>query len=110
MRQIEPIPWQVGIDHAGRLKASKHGRKYILVAIDMFSGYPAAVPVASLHAGTTARALMAIFSIFGWPRTLISDRGTSFRNQVFKQLCKLAGVKHRFTIVRILKLTGQRNA
>jgi len=107
VRQIEPIPFQVvALDHAGPFPRSKAGRRYILVAVDMFSGFPSAVPVASLHAGTTARALIAIFSVFGWPRTILTDRGTSFKNNVFREMCKLAGVKHRFTIARHPQANG----
>jgi len=107
VRQVEPIPFQVvAIDHAGPLPTSRYGRKYILVAVDMFSGYPAAVPVASLKKDITAKALIQIFSIFGWPRTILSDNGGSFRNDVLDELCRLSGVKHRFTITRHPQANG----
>jgi len=108
VRQVEPIPFQVvAIDHAGPMPVkSKTGKRYILVAIDMFSGYPEAVPVHSMKAGTTARALMGIFSRYGWARTILSDNGGAFRNNVFKEMCKLTGVKHRFTITRHPQANG----
>ena len=76
------------------------------MVVDMFSGWPEAIPVASLLATTTAKAMVEAFSRHGWPRTIISDNGSSFKNQLLSELCRYTGVKHRFTTVRHPQANG----
>ena len=52
--------------------------------------------------GTTAEEVTQVLykeviSRYGVMRELLSDRGTSFRNRLIAQLCKLLNIKHRFS-------------
>ena len=61
-RHVESAPWEViAVDHAGSLARTSDGKEYILIVVDMFSGYPEAIPVSSLHAETTTKALLRVF-------------------------------------------------
>lgn len=100
-QQVIPIPFEaIAIDHAGPLETTSSGKKYILLIIDLFSGFPEAIAVASLHAQTTARELINFFCRFGWPKYIVSDKGSSFKNALIRELSKATGLKQKFTTVR----------
>jgi len=101
VRDVEPVPFQVvAIDHAGPFPLTSSKKEYILVCVDMFSGYPEAVAVPSLEAAQTVKALLPIFARHGWPKVIISDNGTSFRNALLRELCRHTGMKQHFTTTR----------
>jgi hypothetical protein len=50
--------------------------------------------------------MVEAFSRHGWPRTIISDNGSSLKNQLLSELCRYTGVKHRFTTVRHPQANG----
>lgn len=101
VRQIEAEPFMsIAIDHAGPFPRTKRGKTHILVIIDMFSGYPEAIPVGDIRAVSTASALIQHFGRFGWPKVILSDNGTSFKNDVFKILSQRTRVKQRFITAR----------
>lgn len=55
-------------------------------------------PVKDVTADTTARIMVEqIFSLFGFPKAMISDSHPSFTGSLFKQINKLLKIKHIFT-------------
>lgn len=75
------------VDIAGPLKESKEGYKYVLVAVEAFSGWPVVVPLKSQNSETIARALIThVFSIFGAPISVMTDRGKPFDSELFHQI------------------------
>ncbi|XP_065438558.1 uncharacterized protein LOC135981218 [Chrysemys picta bellii] len=98
---LQPLPIigeafaRVAVDIVGPLpKPSRNGKKYILVLVDFATRYPEAVALANIEAETVAVALFSIFSRVGFPKEILSDRGSNFMSVVFKQLWELCGVKH----------------
>ena len=82
----------LSLDHLS-LETSKGGYSYILVMTDMFTRYAVAVPVKSLSANTTAKALFENFVVhYGIPFRIHSDQGGAFQSKVLKELCKLLGM------------------
>ena len=83
-----------GIDFMG-VFVSTHGMKYILVAVDYMSKW---VEILSLSNNDWKSVTMFmkknIFSIFGTPRAIISDRGSHFCNKLFKGLLEKYGICH----------------
>ncbi len=64
------------IDLYGPLPITPQGNTYVFTAVDMFSKYLYAVPIANSDAATVSWAIFLLFTTFGTCQTLISDRGT----------------------------------
>ena len=95
------------LDHTGPLPETREGHKYILVMVENFSRWAELVPVCDTTAETTAVAIYQhLFTRFGMPRTLITDRHRSFVNELLEALCKLLGVKQTFVSPRHPRANG----
>ncbi|GJW43103.1 reverse transcriptase domain-containing protein [Tanacetum coccineum] len=68
-----------GIDFMGPFPSSR-GNKYILVAVDYLSKWVEAKALPTNDARVVVKFLKSLFSRFGAPRAIISDRGTHFCN------------------------------
>ncbi|MEO0435035.1 MAG: DDE-type integrase/transposase/recombinase, partial [Cyanobacteria bacterium J06656_5] len=77
----------VALDYIGPLP-NCNGYRYILTAIDLFSRYAFAYPVRDLSADTLILTCKEIFSIAGFPDSILSDRGTQFVSQAFLDFLK----------------------
>jgi len=89
-----PVPknaWdRVHIDFLGPF----WGEKW-LIAIDAKSKYPFAVPMASdTSAPSTINALEGLFTLFGPPRTLVSDNGPPFNSNLMNKFYSKWNVSH----------------
>ena len=88
------------VDIAGPITPMSNNFKYIMVANEHLSGYPVLVPIPNQEAVTIARALFDnVFTLFGAPTRLLSDRGQAFMSGVVAELCKLFNVHKIFTSV-----------
>ena len=66
----------------------------MLVCVDWMSKFPDAFPLKTEKAEEIAEILYReVFTKFGFPVSLISDRGANFLSQIVEVLCKLLGVK-----------------
>lgn len=89
---------RIGIDIKGPLPITKNGNKYIIVAMDYFSKWPEAKAIPNAKADTVAEFIYKeIICRHGVPDEILSDRGTSFINQVVDGLCDKFQTKHRLT-------------
>ena len=78
------------IDFIGPLRTATDGSRYILLIVDSFSRWCEAFPTSSQDATTVADILYKqIFTRFGAPRSLVSDRGRQFLSKLVKALCQL---------------------
>ncbi len=98
---LNPIPvpnkpfQQWGIDHVGPLPRSYSGRLYMLVAVDYFSKFTVAKAVMDAKADTAVRFFKdRIVSQFGIPNRIISDRGSAFISNLWKEEMTKLGVHH----------------
>ncbi|XP_077134916.1 protein NYNRIN-like [Ranitomeya variabilis] len=84
-------PWQrIQVDHIQMPKSGKY--EYVLVAVDMFSGWPEAYPVTNMTAKTTAKKLITEISCrFGIPEVVESDQGPAFTANVYEELWHMLG-------------------
>ena len=90
---LEPIltskPFElVEIDLKGPYKLTPRGYKYIFVCVDHFSNWVEAAPLKTI----TAKEIITVFfnliiSRHGCPKRILSDQGTQFISQAFKELC-----------------------
>ena len=75
-----------------------NGFKYLLTAVDRFTRWPVAVPIADI----STQSVVDAFS-FGWiqhfgvPSTITSDRGAQFSSVIFQQLTRTWGITHNMT-------------
>ena len=85
----------VSIDIIGPFKTTKHGYKYVLVMIDLFTSWVEAAPLRSLEAQETANVIFKeIITRHGCPTKILTDRGTQFTASLFDAFCKKLGIKH----------------
>ncbi|KAI3821111.1 hypothetical protein L1987_08668 [Smallanthus sonchifolius] len=85
-----------GIDFMGPFPISS-GNRYIFVAIDYVSKWVEAQALPTNDGQVVVRFLKKLFTRFGTPRALISDRGTHFCNAVMEKALARYGVTHRLS-------------
>ncbi|GKC10542.1 reverse transcriptase domain-containing protein, partial [Tanacetum coccineum] len=95
-----------GIDFMGPFLSSR-GNKYILVAVDYLSKWVEAKALPTNDARVVVKLLKSLFSQFGAPRAIISDRGTHFCNEKFDKVMLKYGVTHRLSTAYHPQTSGQ---
>ncbi|CAH9087933.1 unnamed protein product [Cuscuta epithymum] len=110
MPQTYLLPCEVfdvwGIDFVGPFPSSR-GNKFILVAIDYVSKWVEAIASPTNDARVVVRFVKKLFSRFGVPKVLISDRGTHFRNDPLARVLSKYGVQHRQGVAYHPQTQGQ---
>ena len=81
------------IDIVGPLPKTKKGNQYILTVLCPTSRYPEAFPLKSISAKNVANKLIHMFTTFGIPKDIQSDRGTNFTSDLFRDVMKELGIK-----------------
>jgi len=89
-------PWErVGVDVTGPHPKSTSGHVYILTLMDYFTKWCEAFPMWNQEASTIAGILVdRVFSRFGTPLQILTDRGSNFESSLFQSLCKRLGIDH----------------
>ncbi|KAI3730652.1 hypothetical protein L1987_61824 [Smallanthus sonchifolius] len=95
-----------GIDFMGPFPSSS-GNRYILVAIDYVSKWVEAQALPTNDARAVVRFLKKLFTRFGIPKAIISDRGTHFCNAVMEKALERYGVTHRLSTAYHPQTNGQ---
>ena len=86
------------IDILGPIKESSQGYKYILLVVESFSRWSEAFPLKTQEASEIANILYReIFTRFGAPHILVSDRGRNFLSNLVRALCELFQVARHHT-------------
>nr|GEW91099.1 reverse transcriptase domain-containing protein [Tanacetum cinerariifolium] len=83
-----------GIDFMGPFSSSR-GNKYILVAVDCLSKWVEAKALPTNDARVICKFLKSLFTRFGAPCAIISDRGTYFCNDQFAKVMLKYGITRR---------------
>src|ERR1043165_2991085 len=81
------------IDYAGPITLSSRKNLYIFLAVESSSKYTMAYAVPDQRAETLAECLLNLFSLFGVPREISSDRGLTFLSFVIGKLYEILGIK-----------------
>ena len=79
-----------------QLPRSVDGMVYILLMIDVFTGFVVLTALPNKEDATVARAVWNVFCIIGLPRILQSDNGDEFTNRIIRALCRITGIDRRF--------------
>ncbi|XP_075515813.1 uncharacterized protein LOC142550623 [Primulina tabacum] len=76
------------------------GHSYILVAVNYVSKWVESIATNTNDSRVVAKFVHKnIFTMFGTPRTIISDEGTHFCNKIFHSLLAKYSVKHKVALV-----------
>ncbi|XP_070037287.1 uncharacterized protein [Nicotiana tomentosiformis] len=96
-----------GISFMGPFRFS-NGHRYILVAVDYVSKWVATIALPTNDTKVVVNFVKKhIFTRFGTPRVLISERGTHFCNKLLNNILAKYGVKHKVATAYHPKMSGQ---
>jgi len=85
---------RICLDIVGPLPQTSLGNQYILTMQDELTRYAIAVALSATDAQTVAQAFVECFvCIYGIPVSILTDCGTNFLSDVFKQMCKLLDIE-----------------
>lgn len=91
---VEDVCSRVHIDILCSLPKTKEGFQYILLVVDSFSKWTEAFPMRTEEAKEVADILYnEIFTRYGAPQTIVSDRGRNFMSKLVNALCEFFEVK-----------------
>ncbi|GFQ90156.1 putative tick transposon [Trichonephila clavata] len=102
-----PIPKKPGdfisIDIVGPVRPNN----YDLTVLDHFSKHAILFPISNIQAPTIARKIIQYITTFGRPGMILSDLGTQFTANIFKQITSMTGIARHHTTSRNPKAKGQ---
>jgi transposase InsO family protein len=90
---------RIAMDLTGPFTTTTTGNRYILGIIDHFSKICMLIPIRNAEAKTICKAFYAHWvSLFGAPIEIISDNGSSFKNNLKREFSNLMGIKEVFSM------------
>lgn len=108
-----PIPSQpfevLSMDFISELPVTPEGYDAILVVVDKLTKYAITIPTTTkINEEETASLLFEhVFSKFGLPRQIISDRDTRWRGVFWAEVCRLMGMRRALTTAYHPQADGQ---
>ena len=73
---------------------SSRGNQYALTGICMLTGFTWCIPLKSKKASEVSRAyLQHVYSVLGGSTKILTDNGTEFKNEVFKEMLQKLGTE-----------------
>src|SRR5438876_4175493 len=108
--QTIPITWPFavwGLDMVGPLQKAPGGYTHLFVAIDKFTKWIEAKPVATITAAKAKEFFQDIVVRFGVPNRIITDNGTQFTGSEFQDWCEEMGIKICYASVAHPQSNGQ---
>ena len=75
---------------------SDRGHRWVLTIMDYGTRYPEAIPLKKIETEDIAEALLQVFSRVGFPKEVLSDRGTQFISKLMGAVSRLISVKQIF--------------
>ena len=91
----------------GPFRLAKGGFTHIFVAVDKFTKWIEAKPVASITAAKAVEFITEIIHRFGVMNTIITDNGTQFTAREFTTFCDTLGIKINYASVAHRTSNGQ---
>lgn len=86
------------MDTVGPMSKTLYGNVYALTLICDLTKYLITVAIPNKEAKTIAKAIFEnLILTYGTPKTIRTDSGTEFKNEIISELCKLLKVQHHFS-------------
>ncbi|KAL8605690.1 hypothetical protein ACOMHN_064775 [Nucella lapillus] len=87
---------RVAVDIVGPFAPpSEEKHRYLLTVVDVATRYPEAIPLCKIDSVLVAEALFGIFCRLGFPTEILSDNGSQFTSEMFKQFVRLLSIKQK---------------
>jgi hypothetical protein len=96
-----------GIDNVGILLMAPGGFRFLFIAIDRFTKWMEAMPVANITQEATVKFLQSIIYRFGVPKSVLTDNKTQFKGEKFVRCCADFGIHHQPSSVAYPQMNGQ---
>ncbi|XP_057720739.1 uncharacterized protein LOC130935159 [Arachis stenosperma] len=99
---------QWGVDLLGPFPVGSGQVKYLIVAIDYYTKWIEAEPLASISSSNCRKFMWRqVITRFGIPEVVVSDNGTQFTDKKFMEFLNGLGIKQRFSSVEHPQTNGQ---
>lgn len=99
---------QWGLDIVGPLHRTPGNKRWLVVATDYFTKWIEAEPLSSITELENKNFVWEnIVTRFGVPRTLISDNGTQFDSNFFRDFCQKLGIRNHYSTPAYPQSNGQ---
>ncbi|UYV80704.1 hypothetical protein LAZ67_19001449, partial [Cordylochernes scorpioides] len=95
------------IDHLGPLASTRKDYNYLLVITDGFTKFTWIYPTKTTRTSEVIQKLESQQQIFGNPRRIITDQGTAFTSNDFKEYCKEESIEHCCITTGVPRGNGQ---
>lgn len=95
------------MDHLGPMPSTNKQYNHILAVIDAFTKFTWLFAVKSTTSLETIKKLEVITTTFGNPRRIITDRGTAFTANLFKEFCEKEDIEHILCTTGVPRANGQ---
>lgn len=106
--ETDPKPYDtIHIDHLGPYPKSSKGNVHLVGIIDSFTKFVILRPLRNTSTNGVLKVLNELTQFFGVPKRIISDRGTAFTSNSFKQYCNDNDILHSKTAVQTPRANGQ---
>lgn len=83
---------RLSVDFKGPLPSKPGGNKYLLTVVDEFSRFVFAFPTKDTSSESAIRCLCSLFSTYGMPEYVHSDRGSAFTSGMYRQFMTERGI------------------
>ena len=99
MTEIPVCPFdKIAIDLVTKCETSSSGNKHILTIIDHLTGWPEAFPIPDKSADTIVSTFInQHLPVHMYPRYILSDNGTEFKNQLMDKVLQQLGIECIFS-------------
>ncbi|GAU45070.1 hypothetical protein TSUD_85560 [Trifolium subterraneum] len=105
-----PFAWW-GMDILGPFPTAARQVKYLIVAVDYFTKWIEAEPLAKISASNILRFFKRnVLARFGIPQVVVTDNGTQFTNKKFQEFLATIGTTQHFISVEHPQTNGQAEA
>lgn len=84
----------IHIDHYGPLNKTVGQFRHIFVIVDAFSKFITLYPVRTVKTKEVCSKLKEYFSYYSKPLRIVSDRGTCYTSEMFKEFCSEHDIQH----------------
>ena len=71
---------------------SDNKNRYILTVVDFETRYPEAIALPKIETERVAEALLDVFCRVGFPKEILSDRGSQFTADMMREICRLVSI------------------